>query len=153
MPFRHGAMERVMGIEPTSSAWKAEVINQYTTPAWCVERIRGIEPLSRPWQGRIIRPIYYIRMFNLDDRSRDPVLCYNLPTRPFLAWCLAITRWRLTASRLHQPVPIAGELPGTVWLAGLITVVSSLTRAFWAAPTRSPRQSRTSSKWIPSTLL
>ncbi len=52
----------------------------------------------------------------------------------------------LLPPRLHQPVPIAGELPRTVWLAGLITVVSSLTRAFWAAPTRSPRQSRTSSK-------
>lgn len=25
--------ERVMGIEPTSSAWKADIISHYTTPA------------------------------------------------------------------------------------------------------------------------
>lgn len=90
------------------------------------ERIVRIELTSLRWQRNVIRPIYYTRMFNLDDRSRDPVLCYNLPTRISLFVCLAITRWNLTGSWLHQPVPIAGELPGTVWLAGLITVVSSL---------------------------
>ena len=40
----------------------------------------------------------------------------------------------LLPPRLHQPVPIAGELPRTVWLAGLITVVSSLTDTFRRLP-------------------
>lgn len=27
--------ERAMGIEPTSSAWKADIMSHYTTPAFC----------------------------------------------------------------------------------------------------------------------
>ena len=49
--------ERVMGIEPTSSAWKADIISHYTTPAKChiifhsqilTDKIRYGKPLLIP---------------------------------------------------------------------------------------------------------
>ncbi len=33
--------ERVIGIEPTSSAWKADIISHYTTPANVFPCLRG----------------------------------------------------------------------------------------------------------------
>ena len=38
-------MERVRGIEPLSSAWKADIISHYTIPAFIkLVGVRGLEP-------------------------------------------------------------------------------------------------------------
>ncbi len=46
-----------MGIEPTSSAWKAEVIAIIPHPRFfdnLMERMMGIEPTSSAWKAEVI---------------------------------------------------------------------------------------------------
>ncbi len=37
-------MERVTGIEPVSSAWKADIISRYTIPAYVASQLRRVNP-------------------------------------------------------------------------------------------------------------
>ena len=59
-------MERVMGIEPTQSAWKAEVLplNYTRKNKKKMERVKGIEPSIPPWQGGVL-PLNYTRFLSV----------------------------------------------------------------------------------------
>lgn len=61
LSYRH--MDPHVGIEPTPSAWKAEVLPLYECEL--LEQVTGIEPASQPWQGRIMTIILYLQYSNL----------------------------------------------------------------------------------------
>ena len=69
-------MERVVGIGPTFSAWKAEVLPIYDTRILffcyklkvCMERVVGIEPTFLAWKARVL-PIYDTRMYKFSNKT------------------------------------------------------------------------------------
>jgi hypothetical protein len=63
------ALERVTGIEPVSTAWKAEALPLDDTRF--MERAWGIEPHPQPWQGRVL-PAHPARSFGHPRLVKDP---------------------------------------------------------------------------------
>lgn len=53
-------VERLAGVEPALSAWKAAVLPLNTTAAQILERTTGLEPVSRAWQARML-PLHHAR--------------------------------------------------------------------------------------------
>ena len=73
-----GNLERAAGIEPASSAWKAEVIAIIRCPPGRnLERVMGIEPTLLAWEAKVL-PLNYTRLvwallyafFHSDQRGK-----------------------------------------------------------------------------------
>ena len=80
-------LERAAGIEPASSAWKAEVIAIIRCPHGNdLERVMGIEPTLLAWEAKVL-PLNYTRLvwallyafFHLNQRSKQPK--HHIPVR------------------------------------------------------------------------
>jgi hypothetical protein len=80
-------VERAAGIEPASSAWKAEVIAIIRCPHGSnLERVMGIEPTLLAWEAKVL-PLNYTRLvwallyafFHLNQRTKR--LKRHIPVR------------------------------------------------------------------------